>query len=194
MNFAADMIKRILLIAFCTANLFLLNSCKPECGDVEEKYYYLNAGDTSKVAYTGNETLRFLKNNTDTMEFIGQGFVRDFDEFLVAGGDCYEEKQFLEARDLVFENEIQNIEFSVYLAGPLSGNIGVLYKNSFYVKCTCGFRAPYEVPSITLNGITYGNINKIYAQPGDTGSYVLYKKDIGILKIKSGSDILTILK
>jgi hypothetical protein len=174
------------------ANLFLLNSCKPECGDVEEKYYYLNAGDTSKVAYTGNETLRFLKNNTDTMEFMGQGFVQDFDEFLVAGGDCYEEKQYWEARDLVFENEIQDIEFSVYLSGMYRGNIGILYKSGFFSESISRLHKPNEIPSLLINGTVYSNINRI--PYGDTVNYVLYSKSVGIVKIKAGNDMLTILK
>jgi len=48
-------------------------ACKKECHEKEDEYYYILEDEKDVLKYTGNETIKYLHNKSDTVIFKGLG-------------------------------------------------------------------------------------------------------------------------
>jgi hypothetical protein len=192
----------LLLGCFILSGLFTLSNCKDDCA---EKKILLK--DLERyVPYTGNDTLRFLHNSTDTQIFVGQGLERFYVTTKKQEDDACPEDH--ESVRIWFKNTQNNDEIKMeYIFDNVNfnGYTGVNYQtfyHFYYNNINIGKQVSFKYPSptITINGREYPTLALfIFSNAPDTLSYLMFRRPIdndnsGILKIKYPGDTLTIIR
>jgi len=157
------------------------------------------------VPYTGNDTLRFLHNNTDTQTFVGQGLER----FYVSSRrqqdtKCSEEDH--ESIRIRFVNpqtqdEIKmEYSYDIKFSDIFSLNAKTYYKFYPFHKNYGEFiTIKYDTNAIEINNMKYSKQGLIlFGLSQDTTEYIYYRIPIdnnpsGIIKIKSFADTFLII-
>jgi len=182
---------QILLNLIVCLSLFTLSNCKDNCSDKKIPLKDLN----TYVPYTGNDTLRFLRNSTDTQTFVGQGLER----FYITDGpseddDCPEDYESVRIRFVnpQTQDEIK-MEYAYY--SYQNTNIFIFY----YKNKDVGSRLFSTLKNkVEINSFFYDYVN-YYSESLDTLSYLAFRSAAypgygGILKIKYPGDTLTLLR
>jgi len=66
------MSKHISILSILVISLAFV-ACKKECHEKEDEYYYILEDEKDVLKYTGNETIKYLHNKSDTVIFKGLG-------------------------------------------------------------------------------------------------------------------------
>lgn len=169
-------------------------NCKNEC--TPEK---INIVDLPKyIPYTGNDTLRFLYNNTDTQTFIGQGLERFFVDSRIQPEDqCYQQHESVR---ITFVNQLSSDEIKmeyvfdkIYFdeARSFLENKFTYYK--FYFNNTrygsVLVNGDLHFRNVIANGVNYNYIN-VFKYYSDTTYYFAFRRPVdnnfsGIIKINT---------
>jgi hypothetical protein len=189
---------QFLLCCMILCGLFTLSNCKDDC----DRVIRTNLVDLDKyVPYTGNDTVRFLRNSSDTQIFVGQGLERFYVKHKKQEDyACPEEHESVRIR---FKNTQNNNEIKMeYIFDPSFGsqppNPNTSYK-FYYNSIDLGERqfSTYE-DKIEINSFFYDYVN-FYSTSSDTIYYLAFKSANypgypGILKIKYLGDTLTLIR
>ena len=93
---------------------FIISSCKQECKETTNPAIPVDKIDFSCIIpYKGYERLKFLRNNTDTVIFYGQG-IKSAYQFTSTQDDC-PSKIPLENKYLIFLDSVYNNSFLVQM-------------------------------------------------------------------------------
>jgi hypothetical protein len=178
-------------MVFC--GLFILSNCKDDC----DRVIRTNLVDLDKyVPYTGNDTLRFLRNSTDTQIFVGQGLER----FYVSGGknsnaDCPEDHESVRIRFLNIKNAKEITLIYKYDLSDGVNEFEFYYQNenfnNYIIEAT-------NKSKITVNGVDYLYV-AYHSSSSDTSRYLAFcyppqNGNIGIVKVKYPQDTLTLIR
>jgi hypothetical protein len=172
---------------------FLFIACKNDCDNYkpDDIYYSINQGYLNMVPYKGYDTLIFLRNNTDTIRFYGNGKIKFETTENGDLGGCGPTE--------INHNENFNYKFNSF--GPYNSIvISLNYPEYFY----CYFRnrtfkipmssllPPFDLEKMEVNGIVYSDINFIPRQPIDT---LYYDNENGLIRFGfQNSEQWTLLK
>ncbi len=179
--------------------VLMFYSCK-KCDQIAE---YTESNFTAAyppiMPYVGNETLIFLKNNKDSIRFIGQGKQLFFNTVYRGGGDC-EIKYNLLNHLLVFKNQnaTDDITFWYYLYSETNN-----FQDYFEIDFGPMKVGPYMAGSqgsyfINLNvlGVNYPYVHPYKINSSDS-IYITFSPLVNsmkrILRIKSQNNIYEIL-
>lgn len=102
-------------------SVLLFSSCKNDCTPeqvINDDHFSI--GYPGIMPFTGNDTLSFLKNRTDTIQFKGQGKQVFYKEIEVGGGDCPIKHRLLNNKINFIANTGENMSVSYYKYGVTS--------------------------------------------------------------------------
>jgi hypothetical protein len=172
---------QFLLCCMILCGLFTLSNCKDDCAEKKIPLKDLQL----YVPYNGNDTLRFLRNSTDTQIFVGQGLERFYVTTKKQEDDaCPEDHESVRIRfkNTQNNNEIK-MEYIFYYKESFSGGLVDILTSS---------------TSLNINGYIYNSLS-IFSLSKDTLTYVLFRFPYnneygGILKLKYPQDTLTLIR
>lgn len=168
-------------------------ACKEKCGPPKQVTYDLSQQAWDVYPYAGHDTLVFVKNNKDTLTYVGSGRKQNYHSFSHLAGGC---------TDVEGKYEEQVTRFSVpnnssnYIEISIKGNEDGLtdYLTTYYygwISTNVLKLGPGLKDSITLFGKTYKNVSK---ETADWGGYMINNAQDGLLVLKDGTDSLARLK
>jgi hypothetical protein len=176
--------------------LFFLSfffGCKRECKETTNSAIPVDKIDFNCIIpYKGYERLKFLRNNTDTVIFYGQGIKSEY-QYTSTQEDC-PSKIPLENKYLIFLDSAYNNSFLVqmYITNTFSNyclfkiNNKIVYNGSNYY--ITNISPPFI--SLLINNIKYDTL----AYQENTSSYFYYNPcREGMLKFKSNNDIFELI-
>lgn len=177
--------KRFILIIL--TSILLFNTCKKDCdpnnpptGDT------VDLGQEDKISlfpYKDFDTMKFIKNNTDTVLFLGGKFETGYNTGLTQDPNCPRADK-LQYMKLIFTNKLNGaITFYEYRLGqPL--DYGTEYSITFNDRTfgpsneVYGYR---DSTKVSIRGITYTNVFKFNGASTIDNLYFVH--GFGILKI-----------
>ena len=159
-----------------------------------KKTYLLPEEAKNVFAYKGEDTIRFLKNNTDTIVYIGEKIDTFFRES-ISRSECEGNINFYEGYQTNL-NAINNplINLSLYYSESNSDYIGIAVTYDNNVRFSFNYlkaQEPPDIDSMIINGNIYYDIFYIkvfYDEP-----ILLYNKEFGILKLTTNTVKLEVL-
>jgi hypothetical protein len=166
----------LISIFFAIINVGCLNDCKNY--KPENKYNAINQENLKRIPYSGYDTITFIRNNIDTISFLGIGnkkIITLEDGDLGACGPTT-----LENNDnyqfSFFSNSIQKkVEIEIRYPNYLD----FYFLGKRFVSHLGDLRDPYDLKEIVINNSTYLNITRILSQHQDT---LYYNNENGIIK------------
>jgi hypothetical protein len=171
----------------------VISSCKQECKETINSAMLVDKIDFNCIVpYNGYEKLKFLRNNTDTVIFYGQGIRSEY-QYTTTQDDC-PSKIPLENKYLIFVDSVFNNSFvlQLYVNYQAGTYCKVIINNkTIYNGYTSGIIS-LSIPYISLNvlGVKYDSLS--YLNSSD--NYFYYKKcTLGMLKFKSNNDIFELI-
>jgi hypothetical protein len=144
------------------------------------------------VPYSGYEKLKFLRNNSDTVIFYGQGIKSEY-RYTTTQEDCPSKipskNKYIIFIDSVFDNSFVLQLYVNYQAGTyciVKINNKILYNG--YTSGILSLSKPFI--SLNVAGIKYDSLSYLVS----SSDYFYYKKcSIGMLKFKSGDDVFVLI-
>jgi hypothetical protein len=192
----------LLLGCFILSSLFTLSNCKDDCA---EKKILLK--DLERyVPYTGNDTLRFLHNSSDTQIFVGQGLERFYVKHKKQEDyACPEEHESVRIRfkniqtndEIKMEYVFDLTEFSVSSSADNSYTNYKFYSNNAYYGSVLT-KDDLKYSTVKSNDKVFNYIRFFY-YPNNKTYFFAYRPPVdgnysGIVKIKRQSDTLEIIQ
>ncbi|MES2653956.1 MAG: hypothetical protein V4620_00095 [Bacteroidota bacterium] len=182
----------------------LLQSCGKEtdgCPQSTNDFYNLTDAEKSKIPYTGTDTLLFISNQGDTATLIGQGKNQTYNNVTVSLGnpDCggtnsknYQKVNYSYLNSKM--NKISMLNFSLFVddvsnPNPFDVYVDFVFNNGVsnysFISRTNYLNGQVDYSdSIIINSTMIKGIKLSSKQ--DTGSYIFYNKQFGLLEIKLG--------
>jgi len=187
----------IITIAALLCMLFL-NSCD-RCGEAihHDKTNLSETAIKRLMPYTGNESLYFLKNQAETLEFIGQGIYSDYYKERVST-DC-ERYDYLQRKFLTFKTSgNDSFMIAIYCNTPNQGGGEEYYfvaKGKDFGPTFAGrIYSPWPpVNNTIINGIKYDTVAILY-QNSNYDNYTISKPYLGVLKFRVNGNDYEIIK
>jgi hypothetical protein len=172
---------------------FIISSCKQECKESTQSVKTTYKPDViSIIPYKGNEKLKFIHNDIDTITFYGQGIKTEY-QYTTTQDDC-PSKIPLENKYLVFFDSIFNYSFitQVYVNYLGSSNCLIKTNNKTMYNGDAYYFTNLFPPftSLEINNTKYDSLT--YYEKG--ADYFYYKINTkGMLKFKSGNDVFELI-
>lgn len=169
------------------APLFILtfNSCKDDCVNDKDIIMDLYPQNIAKVMpYTGNETLRFLKNKSDTISFVGEGRKTSYSREQTQS-PCIEFEQ-LQNMNVSFHSSKndETIGYDYYVMSRAFSNAAMVDVN-YNRKLVGTYDNIYfftnqrpEIKKDTACGVPYDSVSKFTHKLGN----LTFKPGFGIIK------------
>jgi hypothetical protein len=179
--------KNRLLLLFASGALIFTN-CKKEqhCPEPPRHNYPFAAADTAIFPYKGYETLRFVRNGRDTLNFFGKALQNSTYEDYKLGGDCTAWIDVYPQRYLYFTSPDTAQQMVVEIA--MQDKVGILEigLGLDYNEAIVNLAKHYAYDSLLINNHWYKNIFKIRSSDtNDTATYVLYTQNEGVVRVKT---------
>ncbi|MBL4716301.1 MAG: hypothetical protein JKX95_06660 [Bacteroidia bacterium] len=158
--------KKYLLCAIVSL-LFIGNSCCNKCKNLEDETINITDQQKNFIQYSGTDTLYFLNDNNDSIEYFGQGKQQDFKLIETEEGSCSVTKYEEEIKIVFISNVGDSITISLNAdhQSRLADLDHVIDKHDFN----------YNVESDGSNGIGWDTLN--------LGNFIYYK-----VRISSGGN------
>ena len=186
---------KIITILLVTSFLFSLSSCYYECdtSSFPKKTYLLPEEAKHIFAYSGEDTIRFLRNNADTVTYIGDKIDTLFIES-IQRTECDGNIIYYEVYETIFNSTINPqifVKLNYLETDPTYIGLSIIYDStfSFFLDSKLASEPP-NIDSININGKTYFDVYQIQRV---NGTQLLYNKEFGILKLTSNTVKLEIL-
>lgn len=124
--------KTSLFVATCFLALLPFSmglcGCK-KCPEKNESktYEYEEEKDKAALGFLGNETLTYVKNNKDTVRFVGSGIQNYYTSDTKPAGDCQKDYKYAH-RKVIFKNTIEgDIIFHYFYTGAFEISYEVVF-------------------------------------------------------------------
>ncbi len=171
--------------------------CKRHCADPTIKRMEFQPGKGYIVPYQGNDTIKFLRNHTDTLVFFGEGWQTYFTDLTDynCDGCCITEMTVSPSRKLYLSttDKKERILFDESMRSNNLMRINILYKGHKVYLDEEQFGGNFNY---TVNGVNYNQVYQTssinyFNFPGDIMYFNLSK---GMLKYQmQDGDILELL-
>ncbi len=182
----------ILIVSFLFSSI-LMTSCYYDCDEskLPRNTYLLPNDAKDAFAYNGNDTIRFLKNNKDTIVFIGS----EIDSFYVERPrilECDGEIAIYEEYEIIFTS-LETSQIKINLQYPKFAKTGVSIEYGlspfiFFLSTEKSNSLP-DFDSLKINGKYHYDIFML----SDFNATLYYTKENGIIKIITNTEKLEIL-
>jgi hypothetical protein len=167
-------------------SLFLAACKKHNCPDTPTYVHHFTAEDLVKYPYHNLDTLRFTKDDSDTLSFYGTNVEEADNEYDKPGGECKAETDIYPAKIIHFHSPDTSLSMGIELEITGDYTSIVLSLDQVYSTGTLGLEPPYAYDSLTVNNRLYRHISKIpVISVQDTAAFVLYCREEGIVRIKT---------
>lgn len=175
------------LVASCNKN----GACQDEVsGSLDPAYYAYGI-----LPFTGNDTLKYLKNGNHIVKLIGNGFEEGYDKEFKR--DCGSGNYLLPYKAISFKSDSFKFQLK-YIADFIGGcNFKININNNIENILVDIRKINAPSPSLTLNvnDTTYNNVSYQYLGNVIDSFYgMFYKTGIGPLKIKYYGDTYELIK
>lgn len=155
--------------------------------------YSLSEDSKIAFAYKGGDTIRFLKNNVDTILYNGGGIDTFFRESVVLL-ECDGDIRLYEGYKTLL-NSLNGVDFTVILqsseSNPSITGISILYdKASKFFLDVEDVKGPPDIDSMIVNGKKYYNV---FVLLNGAEEALYYNIDVGIIRLLSQGNKLEIL-
>jgi len=178
----------IILFAF-TLSCIQFNACKPNCDSSNPpKGQTRNFSPLDKsilFPYKDFDTIKFIKNNTDTILFFGGQIVTGYNQSLDQDLSCAHADQ-LQFMQLTFSNttygKIGLYESTLSQANDYGTQYSITFKDNTYGSVDADIVASYsDTTHISISGISYKHVYKFNGNTNTNNLF--YVPSLGIIKI-----------
>ena len=178
----------IILFAL-TFSCIQFNACKPNCDSSNPpKGQTRNLGPSDKpvlFTYKDLDTIKFIKNNIDTILFFGDQIVRGYNQALDGDLSCAHADQ-LQYMQLTFTNktygQISLYENTLSQANDYGTQFSITFFNSTYGPADADHVFLFkDTTNILVNGKNYKDVYKF--NNSSTTDNLFFVHNIGIIKI-----------
>ena len=171
--------------------MLIFIACKRDCTEATKNPETIGLSDEKAIlTYNGNEKLLFLKNNIDTITFIGQGIKTEY-QYTTTQEDC-PEKIPLENKYIVFVDTLQNNNFllQLYISSQHYNNCIIKINNIIITNGLSNNIIDAPRKTINILGVDYNYVVNIQNGNNEFWFQVAQK---GLVKFKIDNDLFEII-
>ncbi|MCG9879828.1 MAG: hypothetical protein MH472_04450 [Bacteroidia bacterium] len=169
-----------IITSFAILSSALFYGCLNDCKDYKprDEYNAISPDRLRFVPYLGEDTLCFLRNNTDTITFYGTGKKKIV---TVENGDlgACGPTSILHNDNYKYTFISNDVADKIIIEIRFPGYLDFYFLNNRFVSNLASLRAPFAIPEISINGHTYMDVDLIFSNVKDT---IYYNNEVGIIK------------